>query len=299
MDKQAKEIKKEINNLKQKKNSQFNLFWLRFRRNKLSVIGLIFVSIIILTAILAPILTPYEPYNIDMTNRLRPPSFNNLLGTDALGRDVLTRLIYGSRIAMLIGVLIVLFEGVIGITLGIISGYFGGFIDKTIMKLVDIFRSFPVIVLALAIAGILGQGLFNVVIAIGIIGWTTYTRMVRGKILIIKESEYIENARAIGESTFSIIFRYVIPNAIPTAIVMICIMMPTALIASATLSFLGLGVQPPLADWGSIISSGRDYLLEAPWISTSAGFFIMFTVLGFNFIGDGLRDALDPTIKRN
>lgn len=299
MDNQANEIKNEINNLKQKKNSQFSLFWLRFRRNKLSVIGLIFVAIIILTAIFAPILTPYEPYNIDMTNRLSPPSYNNLLGTDALGRDVLTRLIYGSRIAMLIGVLIVLFEGIIGITLGVISGYFGGVIDKTIMKLVDVFRSFPVIVLALAIAGILGQGLFNVVIAIGIIGWTTYTRMVRGKILIIKESEYIENAKAIGESTFSIIFRYVIPNAISTAIVMICIMMPTALIASATLSFLGLGVQPPLADWGSIISSGRDYLLEAPWISTSAGFFIMFTVLGFNFIGDGLRDALDPTIKRN
>lgn len=299
MDNRANEIKKELNNLKQKKNSRISLFWLRFRRNKLSVIGLIFVSIIILTAIFAPVLTPYEPYNIDMTNRLKPPSSSNILGTDALGRDVLTRLIYGSRIAMFIGLLIVLFEGFIGITLGVISGYFGGIIDKTIMRVVDIFRSFPVIVLALAIAGVLGQGLFNVVIAIGIIGWTTYTRMVRSKILIIKESEYIENAKAIGESTFSIIFRYVIPNAISTAIVMICIMMPTALIASATLSFLGSGVQPPLADWGSIISSGRDYLLEAPWISTSAGFFIMFTVLGFNFIGDGLRDALDPTTKRN
>jgi peptide/nickel transport system permease protein len=299
MDNRANEIKKELNNLKQKKNSRISLFWLRFRRNKLSVIGLIFVSIIILTAIFAPILTPYEPYNIDMANRLKPPSSSNILGTDALGRDVLTRLIYGSRIAMFIGLLIVLFEGFIGITLGVISGYFGGIIDKIIMRVVDIFRSFPVIVLALAIAGVLGQGLFNVIIAIGIIGWTTYTRMVRSKILIIKESEYIENAKAIGESTFSIIFRYVIPNAISTAIVMICIMMPTALIASATLSFLGLGVQPPLADWGSIISSGRDYLLEAPWISTSAGFFIMFTVLGFNFIGDGLRDALDPTTKRN
>ncbi len=293
------EIRNEIKSLKQKKNSQLSLVWLRFKKNKLSVIGLIIIAIIFFTALLAPVLTPYNPYQIDMTNRLSSPSSSNLLGTDALGRDVLTRLIYGSRIAMLIGVLIVLFEGFIGIIFGIISGFFGGLPDKIIMRLVDILRSFPVIVLAIAIAGILGQGLFNVVIAIGIVGWTTYTRMVRSKILVIKESEYVENARAIGESTFSIVLRYVIPNAIPTAIVMVCIMMPTALIASATLSYLGLGVQPPLADWGSIISSGRNYMLEAPWISTSAGFFIMFTVLGFNFIGDGLRDALDPTIKRN
>ncbi len=293
------EIRNEIKSLKQKKNSQLSLVWLRFKKNKLSVIGLIIIAIIFFTALLAPVLTPYNPYQIDMTNRLSSPSSSNLLGTDALGRDVLTRLIYGSRIAMLIGVLIVLFEGFIGIIFGIISGFFGGLPDKIIMRLVDILRSFPVIVLAIAIAGILGQGLFNVVIAIGIVGWTTYTRMVRSKILVIKESEYVENARAIGESTLSIVLRYVIPNAIPTAIVMVCIMMPTALIASATLSYLGLGVQPPLADWGSIISSGRNYMLEAPWISTSAGFFIMFTVLGFNFIGDGLRDALDPTIKRN
>ena len=195
--------------------------------------------------------------------------------------------------------MIILFEGAIGILLGILSGFFGGAIDVVTMRIVDILRSFPVIILAMAIAGIMGQGLLNVVIALGIVGWTTYARMVRSKILSIKETDYVEAAYSIGESTFSVIMKYVMPNAIPTAIIMICIMMPTALIASATLSFLGVGVQPPSPDWGSMIAAGRAYLLRAPWISTSAGLAIMFTVLGFNFIGDGLRDALDPTTKRN
>ena len=167
------------------------------------------------------------------------------------------------------------------------------------MRLVDILRSFPVIILAMAIAGIMGQGLFNVVLAIGLVGWTTYARMVRGKILSIKESDYVEAAYATGESTVSVILRYILPNVLPTAIIMVCIMMPTALIASATLSFLGVGVQPPLPCWGSIAAAGRDYIIRAPLISTAAGFCIMFTVLGFNFIGDGLRDAFDPTSKRN
>jgi ABC-type dipeptide/oligopeptide/nickel transport system permease subunit len=216
-----------------------------------------------------------------------------------MGRDVLTRLFYGARIALIIGVLIILFEGAIGIILGIVSGFFGGLVDAIIMRIVDVLRSFPVIILAMAIAGIMGQGIYNVVIALGLVGWTTYARMVRSKILTIKNSDYVEAAYSIGESRFSVVLRYIMPNAIPTAIIMICIMMPTALIASATLSFLGVGVQPPTPSWGSMISAGRDYLIMAPWISTSAGIFIMITVLGFNFIGDGLRDALDPTTKRN
>jgi len=271
--------------------------WRRFKSNKLALTGFIFVSIIIFVAIFAPVLTPYEPFATSPKDRLMAPSSAHWLGTDAMGRDVLTRLFYGARIALQIGVLIILFEGVIGILMGVLSGFFGGIIDSIVMRLVDILRSFPVIILAMAIAGIMGQGLYNVVIALGIVGWTTYARMVRSKILSIKEADYIEAGYSIGESTFSIITRYIIPNAIPTAIVMISIMMPTALIASATLSFLGLGVQPPTPSWGSMVAAGRDYLLQAPWISTSAGFFIMFTVLGFNFIGDGLRDALDPTTK--
>lgn len=292
-------IKEDISNLKRKKSSQMSLVWSRFKKNKLALVGFIIVSIVIFIAIFAPLLTPYNPLDTDPFNRLKPPSAEHWLGTDELGRDVLTRLFYGSRIALLIGVLIILFEGAIGILLGILSGFFGGAIDIVTMRIVDILRSFPVIILAMAIAGIMGQGLLNVVIALGIVGWTTYARMVRSKILSIKETDYVEAAYSIGESTFSVIMKYVMPNAIPTAIIMICIMMPTALIASATLSFLGVGVQPPSPDWGSMIAAGRAYLLRAPWISTSAGLAIMFTVLGFNFIGDGLRDALDPTTKRN
>ncbi len=289
----------DIKNLKQKRSSQLYLVWMRFKRNKLAVLGLVAVFLILFLAIFAPFLTPYKPYTTNPARRLEAPSAEHWLGTDALGRDVLTRLFYGSRIALEVGVLIILFEGIIGITLGVISGFFGKWIDNIIMRLVDILRSFPVIILAMAIAGIMGQGIYNVVIALGVVGWTTYARMVRSKILSIKEADYVEAGYAIGESNFSIILRYIIPNAIPTAIIMICIMMPTALIASATLSFLGLGVQPPTPSWGSMVAAGRDYLLQAPWISTSAGFFLMFTVLGFNFIGDGLRDALDPTTKRN
>lgn len=293
------ELEKEIAGLKQKKTSQAYLAWMRFKRNKLSVVGFTFVLIIIFIAIFAPLLTPYDPYDTDPFRRLEAPSRAHWLGTDELGRDVLSRVLHGSRIALQVGVLIVLFEGVIGIFFGVLAGFFGGRVDDFIMRLVDILRSFPVIILAMAIAGIMGQGIYNVVIAIGIVGWTTYARMVRSKILTIKEAEYIEAAYAIGEPIYSVIWRYIIPNTIPTAIIMVCIMMPTALIASATLSFLGVGVQPPLPCWGSMAAAGRDYVVRAPWISTSAGAFIMFTVLGFNFIGDGLRDALDPTTKRN
>jgi peptide/nickel transport system permease protein len=293
------QLKEEIRKLKRKRSSQANLVWKRFTKNKLALIGFIMVSIIIFMAIFAPLIAPYDPYKTSPLERFKPPSKEHLLGTDALGRDVFSRLIYGSRIALEIGILIVLFEGIIGISLGLVSGYFGGIVDKLIMWLVDVLRSFPIVVLALAIAGVLGQGILNVVIALGTVGWTSYARMVRSKVLTIKELEYIEAAKSIGESNLAIIFRHVLPNVLSTAIVMVCLMMPTALIASATLSFLGLGVQPPTADWGSIIAEGRRYLLKAPWISTSAGFFIMFTVLGFNFIGDGLRDALDPTSRRN
>ncbi|TYB88851.1 MAG: ABC transporter permease [Kosmotoga sp.] len=292
-------VRNEINKLKRSKSSQLSLVWSRFKKNKLALVGFIIVSIVIFIAIFAPVLTPYDPFVTDPFNRLKPPSWEHWIGTDAMGRDVLTRLFYGARIALIIGVLIILFEGVIGIALGIISGFFGRIVDAIIMRVVDVLRSFPVIILAMAIAGIMGQGIYNVVIALGLVGWTTYARMVRSKILTIKNSDYVEAAYSIGESRFSVVLRYIMPNAIPTAIIMICIMMPTALIASATLSFLGVGVQPPTPSWGSMISAGRDYLIMAPWISTSAGIFIMITVLGFNFIGDGLRDALDPTAKRN
>ncbi len=293
------EIQRDIANLKKERTSQLALVWSRFKKNRLALIGGIIVTIMVLTAIFAPLIAPHDPYRTAPLRRLEAPSLEHPLGTDAMGRDLLSRLIYGARVELSIGILIILFEGTIGITLGLLAGYFGGWVDSLVMRLVDILRSFPVIILAMAIAGIMGQGVYNVVIALGIVGWTTFARMVRSKILSIKESDYVEAAHSIGESTPSVLLRYILPNAVSTAIIMVCIMMPTALIASATLSFLGLGVQPPTASWGSIIAAGRDYLLQAPWISTTAGIFIMFTVLGFNFIGDGLRDAVDPTSDRS
>ena len=293
------EIQRDIANLKKERTSQLALIWSRFKKNRLALIGGIIVTIMVLTAIFAPLIAPHDPYRTAPLRRLEAPSLEHPLGTDAMGRDLLSRLIYGARVELSIGILIILFEGTIGITLGLLAGYFGGWVDSLVMRLVDILRSFPVIILAMAIAGIMGQGVYNVVIALGIVGWTTFARMVRSKILSIKESDYVEAAHSIGESTSSVLLRYILPNAVSTAIIMVCIMMPTALIASATLSFLGLGVQPPTASWGSIIAAGRDYLLQAPWISTTAGIFIMFTVLGFNFIGDGLRDAVDPTSDRS
>lgn len=296
--KEEEEVQERIDKkIKRRRTSQFYLIWLRFKRNKLAVVGLFFVLVMIMISLLSPWISPHDPFVTRPLRKLEAPSLEFPLGTDALGRCVLSRLFFGSRIALKIGVLIILFEGSIGIFMGLVSGFFGGWVDEAVMRLVDILRSFPVIVLAMAIAGIMGQGVYNVVIALGIVGWTTYARMVRSKILSIKEEKYVEAARCIGEPTYSVILRYVLPNAIPTVIVMMAIMMPTALIASATLSFLGVGVQPPMPSWGSMVSAGRDYLLEAPWISTSAGFFIMFTVLGFNFLGDGLRDSLDPTTK--
>jgi len=293
------EIQRDIANLKKERTSQLALVWSRFKKNRLALIGGIIVTIMVLTAIFAPLIAPHDPYRTAPLRRLEAPSLEHPLGTDAMGRDLLSRLIYGARVELSLGILIILFEGTIGITLGLLAGYFGGWVDSLVMRLVDILRSFPVIILAMAIAGIMGQGVYNVVIALGIVGWTTFARMVRSKILSIKESDYVEAAHSIGESTSSVLLRYILPNAVSTAIIMVCIMMPTALIASATLSFLGLGVQPPTASWGSIIAAGRDYLLQAPWISTTAGIFIMFTVLGFNFIGDGLRDAVDPTSDRS
>ncbi|MFP4589139.1 MAG: ABC transporter permease [Candidatus Bipolaricaulota bacterium] len=284
--------------LRRQRTSQLYLIWLRFKRNKLAVIGLSFVLVMVFIALFAPWISPHDPYVTRPLQKREAPSLEFPLGTDSLGRCVLSRLFSGSRIALQIGVLIILFEGSIGVFLGLISGFFGGWADEIVMRLVDVLRSFPVIVLAMAIAGIMGQGIYNVVIALGIVGWTTYARMVRSRILSIKEESYVEAAYSIGEPSYSVILRYVLPNALPTVIVMMAIMMPTALIASATLSFLGVGVQPPTPSWGSMVSAGRDYLLEAPWISSFAGLFIMFTVLGFNFLGDGLRDSLDPTTKQ-
>lgn len=280
------------------RRGQLAIVFRQLRRNRLAVVGAIIVILIILIALFASFIAPHSYRELNILNRLSSPSSEYLLGTDHLGRCVLSRIIYGSRIALLIGVIIVSIAATIGITLGLISGYYGRILDSIIMRLVDITLAFPVLVLALAVAAALGPGLINVMIALGVIGWSSYARLVRGQVLSVKENEYIEAARAVGTSNTRIVFRHILPNVVGPIIVVATLSMPGALLAASALSFLGIGAQPPTPCWGAILAEGRGFLRRAPWIATFPGLAIMITVLGFNFLGDGLRDALDPRQER-
>ena len=280
-----------------KKSSHYAVAFRRLRKNKLAMIGLGIVVALLAIAIFAPWIAPYDPTEPDLTNTLSPPSKEHPFGTDRLGRDVFSRVVYGSRIALMVGLLIVAIQALIGVPLGLIAGYYGGVVDNIIMRVVDILLSIPSLVLALAIASALGPGLYNVIIAFGVIGWTGFARLVRAEVLSIREKEYIEAAKATGEKDRAILIKHILPNVIPTIIVIATLTMPSALILASALSFLGLGAQPPTPEWGAILAEGRIYLRQAPWISTFPGLAIMTTVLGLNFLGDGLRDALDPRLK--
>ncbi|MFP4646208.1 MAG: ABC transporter permease [Candidatus Acetothermia bacterium] len=297
LEEQDIDLEEELADLKQKQTSQLALAWMRFKRSKLALFGAGIVLGVIIIAIFAPYIAPYPPLEIDILNKSQPPSGAHILGTDMLGLDIFSRMVFGSRIALQIGLLIVAVSGGIGVTLGLLAGAVGGWVDELIMRLVDTFLSFPTLILALAIAGALGPGLYNVIIAVGMIVWTRFARVTRGEILSIKEEKYIEAARASGESRFNIALRYLLPNVLPSIVVVATLQLPAALLASAALSFLGVGAQPPQPSWGYMVSAGRGYLLEAPWISTFPGLAVMITVLGFNFMGDGLRDALNPMTR--
>lgn len=269
----------------------------RLKRHRLATAGVIIIVLLILIAVSAPFVSPYDPLKQNYDELLLPPSTQHWLGTDDLGRDMLSRIIYGSRYALLIGVAIVIIEMAIGVTLGLIAGFFGGFIDTAIMRFVDIMLSLPMLVLGLAIAGALGGGLLNVILAIGIIGWVQFSRLIRGEVLSVRISTFVEATRATGASNFRILIRHILPNTAASIIVLATLMIPDAILTSAALSFLGIGAQPPTPEWGLILSSGRNYLSTAWWIATFPGLAIMLTVLGFNFLGDGLRDALDPKLR--
>ncbi|MBS3933387.1 MAG: ABC transporter permease [Truepera sp.] len=276
---------------------QFKVTLRRFRQNKLAFLGAGVIVFIVLVAIFAPFIAPHHYARQVLADRFLPPSMDYPLGTDHLGRCLFSRIAYGSRIALMVGVIIVGIQATIGVTLGLISGYYGRHIDTIIMRSVDILLAFPALVLALAIAAILGPGLFNVMVALGVIGWSDYARLVRGQVLSVKENDYIQAVRATGASDLRIIFRHILPNVVAPIIVLATLGMAGALLAASALSFLGLGAQPPMPDWGAILADGRGFLRRAPWIATFPGLAIMFTVLGFNFLGDGLRDALDPRLK--
>ena len=266
-------------------------------KNKLTVIGFIIVLAFIFVALLAPYLAPYNVYTQDLNNRLIPPEKGHIMGFDDLGRDILSRVIYGSRISLRVGIFTVTISTIFGIFVGSIAGYFGGRVDETIMRVIDILLAFPGILLAIAIISILGPGLNNVIIALCLVGWVTYARLVRGQILSIKENEYVLAVKALGASTPRILVFHIIPNIISPVMIQATLGIAGAIVGEASLSFLGLGTQAPTPSWGSMLNDGRRFILNAPHMTTFPGIAIMLVVMGFNFLGDGLRDILDPKMK--
>lgn len=260
-------------------------------------VGGVLVVMLILFAILASVIGPEGYDKQDLLQRLKPPSAEFPLGTDHLGRSILTRLAYGARTSLQVGVLAVSVGGIAGILIGALAGYYGGWIDRTLMGFIDVLLAFPGILLAIAVVAALGPGLVNVMIAVGIRGMPTFARLVRGQVLSVRNREYVEAASALGAGDARIIRHHIFPNIVAPLIVLASLDIASAILSIAALSFLGLGAQPPVPDWGGMIDQGRQYLRTAWWVGTFPGVVIMITVLGFNLLGDGLRDVLDPRMK--
>jgi peptide/nickel transport system permease protein len=269
-----------------------------FRRRKIALVGLIIIAFFALVAILADVLVPFDPTAVNLGERFIQPDASHWFGTDNLGRDILSRVIAGSRISLQVGILTVALAMLIGVPAGLIAGYLRGMFDSVIMRLVDIFLAFPVIILAIAIVAVRGPGLNNVMIALVFVYWTTYARVTRGVTLVLREEDYVLAARSMGASSLRIMFRHILPNAISPILVIASLGLGNAILAEAALSFLGLGIQPPQASWGSMLNFGMQFLRDAPHISIFPGSAIFITVLGFNLLGDGLRDALDPRLRQ-
>ena len=266
-------------------------------KNKVAMAGLCLLVVISLLAIFAPQIAPFDPNEVDILHQLQGPSETHILGTDLYGRDILSRIFWGGRITLVVGLISVAIAASFGIVLGLISGYYGHFLDSLIMRFIDILLSFPRILLALTIVGMLGPGLFNVMLAVGISSITGYARLVRGTVLSAKEQVYVEAARVVGCRDRRILFQHLLPNVVGPVIVLATLDVAAAILAASSLSFLGLGVQPPTAEWGYMLNEGRNYLRSAPWITFFPGMAIMVSVLSINMLGDGLRDALDPQLK--
>ena len=271
--------------------------WQRFRRNRLALAGLVVVVLLAVAAAGAPWLAPADPAKQSLIEKRARPGEKFLLGADEFGRDILSRIIYGSRVALLVGLLSVAIALGLGLALGCVAGFAGGWLDVLIMRGVEVLLAFPYLLLAIAVVSALGPGVLNTTIAVGIWGTPTVIRLVRGAVLTARESEYVNAARALGATAGRVLTRHVLRNILPTVIVYSTLFMANAILVEAALSFLGLGVPPPTPSWGLMVSSGRDFLLVAPHIATVPGLAIMVAVLGFNLLGDGLRDALDPRLR--
>jgi ABC-type dipeptide/oligopeptide/nickel transport system permease subunit len=277
--------------------SRFRRRWAKLRRNKAALVGAVLILIYVLSALLAPVLFSGSPSAPNLINSLETPTLKNPLGTDELGRSILGRIIYGSRISLLIAVGVVSVGIVLGIPLGLVSGYYGGKIDFIIQRVTDTLLAFPGFLLALALVAVLGVGLKNTVISIGISMVPMYIRLVRGCVLSVREEDYVEAARAVGTRDVTILIRHILPNVMVPITVQTSLSMGMAILFAAGLGFLGIGIQPPTPEWGTMLGSARSYLFHAPHVATFPGIAIFLAVLSFNLLGDGLRDALDPRFK--
>ncbi len=274
-----------------------NLFWRRFKKNRLAVLGGIIVFGLFAVAILAPFISPHNPDAINVKHVLEPPSLSHPFGTDDLGRDIFSRVIYGSRISLSVGFVAVGIATIIGVILGALSGYYGGWLDTIIMRFVDIMLSIPTFFLILAVIAFLEPSIWNIMIVIGVTSWMGVARLVRAEFLSLKEREFVLAARAIGAGDFRIIFRHILPNAMSPVLVSAVLGIAGAVLVESALSFLGIGVQPPTASWGNILTIGKDNIEIAWWISVFPGLAIFVTVLAYNLLGEGIRDSIDPRLK--
>ncbi len=275
----------------------FRHFMKTFMGRKIVIVGLIIIILNAVAAIFAPVLVPYDPNQTYAGDLLEAPSWEHLLGTDTIGRDYFSRMIYGARTSMMIGIGSVVIAAGLGITLGLIAGYSGGMVNATIMRFIDAFMAFPMIMLMILMSAILGSGVINLILALGIGMMASYARMVCGQVISVKQNDYVMAGRLIGCSNARIMFRHILPNCLAPVIVMMTMMLGAAILAEAGLSFLGLGISQPTATWGGMVNNGYKYLLEAPLLSLVPGIAIMLLVFAFNMVGDGLRDALDPRLR--
>lgn len=267
------------------------------KSNKLAAVSLVIILIFIFSAIFAPFVAPHDPYLVDLDNQLLAPSAKHLLGTDFNGRDVLSRIIYGSRISLIIGLVPTTISMVIGTILGLMSGFLGKKVDFAIMRLADIVLAFPSLLLAMVVMYTLGANLINIFIALSVVSWAGTARVVRSQTLALKEKEFIEAARSVGVKKWKIMMQHILPNCLPSLIVMFTLNIPGAILSESSLSFLGIGAKPPQSSWGLMVVEGKEYLFSTPWVSLAPGIAILILVLAFNFLGDGVRDALDPYMK--
>ncbi|UYO62884.1 ABC transporter permease [Acetobacterium wieringae] len=280
------------------KINNFIGLWRRInRKNIMLTLGIFFSVLIILIAVFAPVLEPYNPTKMDLALKFIPPSPEHFFGTDNMGRDVFSRIIEGSRISLSTAFLVVFISAFIGTITGLISGFWGGKVDMIFMRIVDVLLAFPTIIFALAISTVLGTGAINLVIAICCIQWTSYARVSRGEAILLKNAEYIEAAKAIGNNSYQIMFKYFLPNIISKILILASLNIGSIILYCASLSFLGLGAQPPSPDWGAMISDGKEYMRYAPWMAIFPGLAIAASALIFNMLGDGIRDLLDPRMR--